>query len=423
MANSKIPPYSTTFEKLRSAGFSKEDIERDVKKIKKEIGEFVTSKDYHILMVAQNLKVDVGEMKFISEVRTCKINEITLDMYKRIEVKGYVVTSEKRLSRKGNDMIFLTVADETGVATIRVNGGTSGVGEFENVKHGDYVRVPSVQVNEYPKGSNKVSLSVYAPYSSVQVTNPDIPLDDFVTSVDTVKDGQLIHVKGVVMEEREQRHYLGCSYCKKKLSDKEVEGESVICPNCSEKVTVTRYPTNDVAVACEDDMITCQLSPFLNVPENIFGSVVDIWGKYSEQWNRVDVITLGVLKANILQPATTYIEEEPKKVKEKIKEEEKVVEKAVEKKEDKEDAEQVAKEIGEISTPDVAETKEVTKKEEEWIGVMVEQIKLIGTLIESSVVESIAGRFKLPEDVVKSKIKELVKDNKLQEKDGYLSIS
>lgn len=394
--SNKIPPYSETFEKLRSAGYSKDEIESAVTKVSKEIGEFVPNKDYHIFIVAKNLGVNLGDVRFISSIRPYKINEITNELY-QIEMRVYVVLVEKRKTSKGSDSIRLTVADETGTSVIRVFG--DGIEKFENLKRGDYIHISPVRVEEYPKDSGKINLTAFSG-CTLKVIEPDIPIEDFVPSVEKAKEGQLVHVRGVVLEQKSRRSWFGCSVCKKSLGDNEVEGEEVICPFCGNKSVVTKFVSDSIAVVSGDDTVVCELSPFISAGE-LYGSVVDIWGRYSEQWNRVDVISIDVIKTDILQPVDSYIDKDKKETKETKK-------KSTIKKNEKKVASETKKEEDEC--------------EEEWVKEMISNIKYFDGLLKKSIVSAISGKFKIDPDVVEKKIQELCDKEVLRERDGYVSL-
>lgn len=392
MAN-KIPPYSETFEKIRNAGYTKEDIESAVKKVADEIGEFVSNKDYHIFIVAQNLGVDIGEVRFISSIRPYKINEINLNTF-QIEMRGYVVSVEKRKTLKGKESLRLTIADETGVAVIRIFGGE--MEGFEKLKRGDYIHISPVRVEEYPKDSGKINLTAFGG-CSIKTIEPDISIDDFVPSVEKAKEGQLVHVKGIVLEQKDGRSYLGCSICKRSFGNSEIEGEEAVCPFCGGRSVVTKFVSNSIAVASGDDTVICILSPFMEVPKNLNGSAVDVWGTFSEQWNRVDIISIDVIKPNILQPVESYIEKKdtPKK----------------------DDSKKRIKKTKSVEVK--KEAKE--QKKEKWVDEMIATVDLLGTILKKSLVESVSGKNKISHEVVEKKIRDLCDDEVLREKDGYVS--
>lgn len=195
---------------VKSAGLEKGEIERRVEAKKAKLSGLI-SKEGAAQIIAAELGISL-------EDQDLKISELMSGM-KRVNVVGKVITlfpvrEYSKNGREGKVANFL-IADETGNTRV-VLWDVNHIGLIENgtIKQGDVVEIKNGSTRD-----NEIHLSGFSELKKSSSVLDSVQSEKAVSeeSLDKVRQGQSVKIRGIVVQVFQPRFYSVCLECNKKV--------------------------------------------------------------------------------------------------------------------------------------------------------------------------------------------------------------
>jgi replication factor A1 len=275
----------------KSAGLEREEIERRVEAKKAKLSGLISKEG-----AAQIIAAELG-ISF--EDQDLKVNELMPGM-KKVNLIGKVVSifPIREFERNGqvNKVVNFILADETGSMRI-VLWDTNHIAliESEEVAKGDVVEIKNGAMRE-----SEVHLSGFSEIKKSSVVMDTIKEEAIVRegTLEEARQGQMVKVRGVVVQIFQPRFYSVCPQCNKKVVS---EGEKF---SCLEHGVVTPKDRAILNMIIDDGTETMRVVMFseqinLMIPEEDLKDVGKVEA-FREDWIGSEVYMAGNVKRNQL---------------------------------------------------------------------------------------------------------------------------
>jgi replication factor A1 len=300
--------YDLLIERIASsAKLEKEEVERRVEAKKAKLSGLI-SKEGAAQIIAAELGINF-------EDQDLKISELMPGM-KRVNITGKVITlfpvrEYSKNGREGKVANFI-IADETG-NTRAVLWDTNHIDLIENetIKQGDVVDIKNGTTREM-----EVHLSGFSELTKSSKVIENVKTESSVSekSLDEVRQGQLIRVRGIVVQIFQPRFYSVCPECNKKAAQ---EGELYKCAEHGVIIPKERAILNFVIDDGTETMRVVMFSDQISIliPEedlkdadkamafrdDFLGTEIYLSGKVNRNqlFNNLEVVANGVEKADV----------------------------------------------------------------------------------------------------------------------------
>ncbi len=192
-------------------------------------------------------------------------------------LRGYVLLSEKGISRSGKPNWRFIIVDGTGVADIM---SYQGVERWEQLglKDGDTVFLNNISVWKRDNG-DVLSMGAYSSVDKVEASSVKLPKYEEAlrpTNISEVTDGKLCLLRGLIWKPIE-RKYMGCSICRKKSNIALIaEGQDAVCDKCGQLSHRQNFMIKGMDISdANKEEISCNLDSNSTVsPKKLVGEIM-----------------------------------------------------------------------------------------------------------------------------------------------------
>lgn len=209
----------------KSAGIDKEDVERRVEAKKAKLSGLI-SKEGAAQIIAAELGINF-------EDQDLKISELMIGM-RNVNVVGKIINlfPVREYSKNGRDgkVVNFIIADDTGnIKVVLWDVNHIELIENETIKKGDVVEIKNGVTRE-----NEIHLSGFGGFKKSDVKMENVKTEAIVDekTIEEAKQGQMVKIRGVVVQLFQPRFYSVCPECNKKvtnISEESTESKKFKC--------------------------------------------------------------------------------------------------------------------------------------------------------------------------------------------------
>jgi len=300
--------YELLIERIaKSASLEKEEVERKVEAKKAKLSGLISKEG-----AAQIIAAELG-ISF--EDQDLKISELMGGM-RKVNVVGKVVTlfPVREYSKNGREgkVANFVIADDTGNTRV-VLWDTNHIELIENetIKQGDVVEIKNASTRD-----SEIHLSGFSELKKSTTVMEDVKTETSVSegTLENVKQGQSVRIRGVVVQVFNPRFYSVCPECNKKAIQ---EGESYKCAEHGVITPKERAILNFVLDDGTETMRVVMFSDSINtlIPEedlkdaekatafrdDLMGTEIYLSGnvKRNQLFNNLEIVASGVEKVDV----------------------------------------------------------------------------------------------------------------------------
>lgn len=271
-----------------------------------EIAVFLLASKYGVQPVIK-LSTSVQQKKVAKDV---KISDLLFaDGNERYNLCGYMFSVKRQKSKNNFDFFTGTLYDETG--KIRF---VCFAKEYD-LRSGMFVDLKNalLQISENER------TVIINDSTEVNITVPKLNLRTLAKQIEEAKNGDIVFVSGVVVEKQE-RSYLGCPICRKKLSEAQKENEQIICSKCNKYVQATKYVWKRYTVSDGVRIFLVVSSPFnqSQIDLNV-GDQVKLFGIFDNGEIEIEIVDVRKSVAVFDEKVSQSVTEMKSEIFEKIK--------------------------------------------------------------------------------------------------------
>ncbi len=245
----------------KSAGIDKEEVERKVEAKKSKLSGLI-SKEGAAQIIAAELGINF-------EDQDLKISELMAGM-RRGNVVGKIISlfPVREYSKNGREgkVVNFIIADDTGNTRVVLwDIGHIELIENETIKQGDVIEIKNGTTRD-----NEIHLSGFGELKKSSVIMGDVKTEPTVSekTLEEVRQGQAVKVRGVVVQVFQPRFYSVCPECNKKVTQSS-EDENVKKYKCAEHGEVTPKEKAILNFVLDDGTETMRVVMFSNQIENL----------------------------------------------------------------------------------------------------------------------------------------------------------
>ncbi len=251
------------------------------------------------LVIASKLNINTG-LKFKTEYSgsyPVKIKDLKESEKINFDLVGYLVDDLTPRIKNGNMFMFMTLADNTGIQTVKVWADQIESVLEKDLKFGDFVKI----TNLYWPDKTQYQPS-YGKYSNIiKITSPEFEFNDIVVNnTSSVVENGYFAIKGVVtFLPKESKQYV--YHCEeghrfKNLNDADV-GTLSLCAKCEKPMEVHKHiDITNMAIADEYGILQTSVGIFANLDDLNVMDEAFFRGKYENNIFKCNYVK--ILKKN-----------------------------------------------------------------------------------------------------------------------------
>ena len=286
----------TKFEETMTTEEAKAKLIQESEELAESNPIFKMNKQLNYNIIATNLKLELSSLGGASSSKKAfplKIGEISTSEKENFDISGYVVRPVFAFNTpNNNEMLFVTIADDTGVITFSTNdafGDNTPIHDLD-LEIGDFINVNNLNWKDKTKYSPS-----YGKYSGIQKAEPEFdltkvkatPITSLVhTANATRKSINYFTIKGIVVRLGDMG-VLDAYHCSgghwfKGLTEANI-GELSMCAKCEKPMEVfNSISAQDVLFADEGGMVGIEVSTFAGLQSLAPMDQLVVSGEYKE---------------------------------------------------------------------------------------------------------------------------------------------